>query len=31
MQYKTLFFSRHGKVPNWGIGFAEMMTERVFG
>lgn len=31
MQYKTLFFSRSGKVPDWGIGFAEMMTERVFG
>ncbi len=31
MQYKTLFFNRYGKVPNWGIGFAEMMTERVFG
>lgn len=31
MQYKTLFFNRSGKVPNWGIGFAEMMTERLFG
>lgn len=31
MQYKTLFFNRHGKVPNWGIDFAEVMTERVFG
>jgi sulfide:quinone oxidoreductase len=31
MQYKTLFFRRHGKVPNWGIGFAEVMTEKVFG
>ncbi|MGD8925585.1 MAG: FAD-dependent oxidoreductase [Thioalkalispiraceae bacterium] len=31
MQYKTLFFRRHGKVPNWGIGFAEVMTEKLFG
>jgi sulfide:quinone oxidoreductase len=31
MQYKTLFFNRKGKVPNWGIDFAEAMTERVFG
>jgi sulfide:quinone oxidoreductase len=31
MQYKTLFFNRHGKVPNWGIDFAEVMTEKVFG
>jgi sulfide:quinone oxidoreductase len=31
MQYKTLFFRRHGKVPDWGIGFAEVMTEKVFG
>ncbi|MEJ2440482.1 MAG: FAD-dependent oxidoreductase [Gammaproteobacteria bacterium] len=31
MQYKTMFFNRSGKVPNWGIDFAEMMTERVFG
>jgi sulfide:quinone oxidoreductase len=31
MQYKTMFFNRNGKVPNWGIDFAEMMTERVFG
>ena len=31
MQYKTLFFNRKGKVPNWGIDFAEAMTEKVFG
>ena len=31
MQYKSLFFSRKGKVPDWGLGFAEVMTERVFG
>lgn len=31
MQYKTLFFSRHGKVPNWGVDAAQIMTERVFG
>ncbi|MBI1422195.1 MAG: pyridine nucleotide-disulfide oxidoreductase [Gammaproteobacteria bacterium] len=31
MQYKTLFFNRHGKVPNWGIDFAEVMTEKLFG
>jgi len=31
MQYKNLFFARSGKVPNWGIDFAEVMTERVFG
>jgi sulfide:quinone oxidoreductase len=30
-QYKTLFFRRSGKVPNWGIEFAEVMTEKVFG
>ncbi|MEJ2452447.1 MAG: pyridine nucleotide-disulfide oxidoreductase, partial [Gammaproteobacteria bacterium] len=30
MQYKTLFFASGGKVPNWGIDFAEAMTERVF-
>lgn len=31
MQYKTLFFSRHGKVPNWGVDAAQVMTEKVFG
>lgn len=31
MQYKTLFFNRHGKVPNWGIDAARVMTEKVFG
>ena len=31
MQYKTLFFTTHGKVPNWGVDFAQVMTERVFG
>ncbi|MFN2119724.1 MAG: NAD(P)/FAD-dependent oxidoreductase [Anaerolineales bacterium] len=31
MQYKSLFFRREGKVPDWGLNFAEVMTERVFG
>jgi hypothetical protein len=31
MQYKSLFFRREGKVPDWGLGFAEVMTEKVFG
>ncbi len=28
MQYKTLFFSRHGKVPNWGVDAAQVMAEK---
>jgi len=31
MQYKTLFFRRHGKVPNWGVDAAQVMAEKVFG
>lgn len=31
MEYKTLFFTNHGKVPSWGLGAAEMLAERVFG
>ena len=31
MQYKNLFFERHGKIPDWGTGFAEVITEKVFG
>jgi sulfide:quinone oxidoreductase len=31
MQYKTLFFGRHGKVPNWGVDVAQAITEKVFG
>jgi sulfide:quinone oxidoreductase len=29
MQYKTLFFQRHGKVPDWGVGAAQMITEKL--
>jgi sulfide:quinone oxidoreductase len=31
MQYKTLFFTTHGKVPNWGVDTAEFMAEKMFG
>jgi sulfide:quinone oxidoreductase len=31
MQYKSMFFSRQGKVPDWGIDAARLMTEKVFG
>ena len=27
MQYKTLFFSSHGKVPGWGVDAARLMAE----
>ena len=25
--YKTQFFMRHGKMPNWGMSFAQLLTE----
>jgi len=25
--YKTQFFKRHGKMPNWGLSFAQLLTE----
>lgn len=31
MQYKKIFFSRAGKVPDWSVDFAQIMTERSFG
>ena len=30
MQYKTLFYERHGKVPAWGLDAAELFAEKVF-
>ncbi len=27
-QYKTLFFSRHGKVPSWSVDAAQVMAEK---
>lgn len=30
MQYKTLFFARHGKVPSWGVDAAQVMAEKSF-
>lgn len=30
MQYKNLFFKRKGKMPEWGLSFAELMSERLF-
>jgi len=27
-QYKTLFFARHGKVPNWGVDTAQVLAEK---
>jgi sulfide:quinone oxidoreductase len=31
MQYKGQLVRREGKVPDRGLGFAEVMTEQVFG
>lgn len=30
MQYKTVFFARHGKVPSWGVDAARIMAEKSF-
>jgi len=31
MQYKKIFFGRAGKVPDWSVDFAQIMTERSYG
>ncbi|WP_338466205.1 FAD-dependent oxidoreductase [Novosphingobium sp. ZN18A2] len=28
-EYRNLFFMRHGKVPSWGLDFAELLQEKV--
>ena len=30
MRYRDLFFALNGKVPGWGLGFAEVMAEEEF-
>ncbi|WP_455380670.1 NAD(P)/FAD-dependent oxidoreductase [Acidihalobacter prosperus] len=29
MQYKNLFFSTHGKMPEWGLDFSQMVAEKL--